>query len=145
MLGDVSLLLAEGRQVVIMTKGASMLPFIRGSEDSVVLEKKESVSRGDIVLAEVFDGRYVLHRVIAVNGEDVRLKGDGNLAGTERCRVSDIRGTVVGIQHPSGKLSDPRSPSELARWRRWRGIPRLLRRIILALDRRLHCRKKYES
>ncbi len=145
MLGEVSQLLAEGRQVIIMTKGVSMIPFIRGGSDSVVLEKRSSINRGDIVLAEIFDGRYVLHRVLGVNGEDVRLKGDGNLAGVERCRLSDIQGTVVGIQHASGKVSDPLSPEALKKWRQWHATPRLIRRIILGITRRYLYRKGYES
>lgn len=145
MLGEVSQLLAEGRQVVIMTKGLSMLPFIRGGSDSVVLEKRGSVNRGDIVLAELMDGRYVLHRVLGVNGEDVRLKGDGNLAGTERCLLSDVQGTVVAIQHGSGKVSDPLSPEALEKWRWWHGTPRGIRRIILGITRRILYRKGYES
>lgn len=145
MLGEVSQLLAEGRQVIIMTKGVSMLPFIRGGFDSVVLEKRSSVNRGDIVLAEIFDGRYVLHRVLGVNGEDVRLKGDGNLAGVERCRLSDIQGTVVGIQRASGEITDPLGPEAIEKWRRWHRTPRGIRRIILGITRRYLYRKGYES
>ena len=40
MLGEVSRMLDDGHSVVIMTKGASMSPFIRGERDSVELEKR---------------------------------------------------------------------------------------------------------
>ena len=63
MLGSVKELLAEGQQVIIMTKGFSMLPFIVGKRDSVLLEKRPSVQPGEIALAEISPGHYVLHRV----------------------------------------------------------------------------------
>lgn len=73
-----------------------MLPFIRPDKDSVVLKKKDSVSIGDIVLADL-KGRYVLHRVIKEDGEKLTLMGDGNVRGTESCSRKDVLGTVVTI------------------------------------------------
>ena len=43
MLGQVSEFLGEGHSVVIMTKGQSMSPFIRGERDSVELLRRPSV------------------------------------------------------------------------------------------------------
>ena len=56
--------LSEGRQVVMCVKGRSMLPFIRGGKDSVVLESVGFVRVGDVLLCEVGAGNYVLHRLI---------------------------------------------------------------------------------
>ncbi|MBP5518901.1 MAG: S24/S26 family peptidase [Bacteroidales bacterium] len=89
-------LLSEGREVELKPKGFSMLPFIRPDKDSVVLKKKDSVSIGDIVLADL-KGRYVLHRVIKEDGEKLTLMGDGNVRGTEGCSRKDVLGTVVTI------------------------------------------------
>ena len=47
LLGEVKSLLAEGKDVVIPTKGNSMLPFIRGGRDSVNLRRLEDVEVGD--------------------------------------------------------------------------------------------------
>ncbi|MBR4809750.1 MAG: S24/S26 family peptidase, partial [Bacteroidales bacterium] len=90
MLGQVTEFLNEGKSVVINTKGQSMSPFIRGERDSVELVKNPSVEVGDIVLAQIRPGHYVLHRVNAISGERVRLKGDGNLDITEACNLQDI-------------------------------------------------------
>ena len=97
MLGEVSRLLDEGHSVVIMTKGSSMSPFIRGERDSVRLLRRPSVEVGDIVLSLLPTKRYVLHRVLALDGDNVTLKGDGNLDATESCTLGDIRGTVEAI------------------------------------------------
>ena len=135
MLGEVSRLLSDGKEVEIMTKGVSMLPFIRGEIDSVLLEKRDKVEEGDIVLAEILDGRYVLHRVRRVFEGGVVLKGDGNIRGTERCAFADVCGTVKKILRPGGER-DPFSPVEMRRWRRWCSLPRIVRRGVLFLYRR---------
>jgi len=66
MLGEVTALLREGKKVIIMTKGNSMLPFIRGEKDSVNLELRDTLEEGDIALAQIRPGHYVLHRVVSV-------------------------------------------------------------------------------
>ncbi|MBO4525849.1 MAG: S24/S26 family peptidase [Bacteroidales bacterium] len=137
MLGGVKELLAEGRQVVIMTKGVSMLPFIVGKRDSVVLEKRASVAPGDIALAEIAPGHYVLHRVREVSDDGVVLQGDGNYRGQEKCRPENIAGTVVAVQTPGKPDRDPYAAAEMRRWRRWTRIPAIVRRYYLAFFRRI--------
>lgn len=131
LLPEVGELLAEGREVILMTKGQSMLPFIRGSRDSVALRRHENVEVGDIVLSRIRQGVFVLHRIIAVDGGTLTLKGDGNLVGTESCQIGDVLGTVERIVLPDGK---ERTPGRAALWRR---LPVLVRRVILGLYRRL--------
>ena len=137
MLGGVKELLAEGRQVVIMTKGVSMLPFIVGKRDSVVLEKRPAVAPGDIALAEIAPGHYVLHRVRKVSGDKITLQGDGNYRGQEHCAAGNIAGTVVAVQTPGKPDRDPFAPAEMRRWRRWAALPAIVRRYYLAFYRRI--------
>ena len=135
LLGEVKALLAEGKDVVIPTKGNSMLPFIVGVRDSVKLRKLDTLEVGDIVLAELREGTYVLHRVFALDGDKVTLMGDGN-RGVEHCRRENIAGTALTILKDGEKEKDCRSPRALRRARAWR---RLLpfRRILLGFYRRL--------
>jgi len=84
-------LVGEGVSVTFPVAGRSMRPFIVGGKESVVLVKPESVKVGDIVLAFVENSRYVVHRVIRIDGENVTLMGDGNLVGVERCKVADVK------------------------------------------------------
>ena len=137
MLGQVSQFLDEGHSVVIMTKGQSMSPFIRGERDSVELLKCPAIEVGDIVLAQLTPGHYVLHRVNAIRGERVRLKGDGNLDGTEACNLQDICGTAVAVLRPGGRRLDCTAPAWKRRFRRWVAAPRLVRRIVLGIYRRI--------
>jgi len=135
MLGEVKRLLAEGREVVIMTKGVSMLPFIVGSRDSVLLYKKDDLKVGDIALAEVRPGHYVLHRVIEVLPERVTLKGDGNIRGTEVVVPSNVVGAVKEIQRGNGRIVDPWEPKWQRRWHIWIKIPTIVRRVLLKIRR----------
>lgn len=130
LIGEVGRLLGAGKDVVLMTKGDSMLPFIIGERDSVLLRREQELREGDIVLAEIYRGHFVLHRVVKIEGENVTLRGDGNIRGCENCLRKDILGTVIEIQAPSGK---GRKPCRAGMWRRLGAFPR---RCILAVYRR---------
>ncbi|MBQ7459541.1 MAG: S24/S26 family peptidase [Bacteroidales bacterium] len=125
LLEEVGALLGEGREVAFTPKGTSMLPFIRGGKDTVTLKKLEQVEVGDIVLVRLADERYVLHRVIGIDGDALLLMGDGNVYGTESCTLANVMGTVV--------LINKHKPS---RGRIWRWL-KPVRRYLLGIYRRL--------
>lgn len=129
LLGEVAAVLRDGREAVIIPSGNSMLPFIRGGVDRVVLGPRPDIAVGDIVLAHV-GNRYLLHRVIAVDGAALTLMGDGNIAGTESCTAADVLGTVTEIIRPDGSR---RTPGKAALWRALRPV----RRILLGVWKRL--------
>ena len=123
-------LLMEGRKVEMTPKGSSMLPFIKGDRDSVVLTKPaKPFEVGDIVLAKV-GGRYIMHRIFSVEGNDLTLMGDGNIRGTESCASSDVIGLVTEIHKENGKVV---KPGKGALWRTL--MP--FRRYILAIYKRV--------
>ena len=69
----------EGVRVTFPVKGQSMLPFIIGGKESVILRGPGGlVDVGDVVLAWVDGNRYVVHRIIRIDGKHVTLMGDGN-------------------------------------------------------------------
>lgn len=107
LLGEVARLLGEGREVVMTPKGNSMLPFIRGEVDRIKLLKPDKLCVGDIVLA-YFGNRYILHRIVAINGDEIILMGDGNLKDTEQGNRSDVVGKVVEIITPDNRQHKPR-------------------------------------
>ena len=137
LLPEVAQLLAGGSEVEIRTKGSSMLPFIVGDRDSVRLKAAPAYETGDAVLAEIAPGRFVLHRIVKIDGDCVTLKGDGNLAGTESCRLADIKGKAVTVVRPGGKTVDLCGRRFAARARRWNALPYIIRRYYLAIYRRL--------
>lgn len=126
----IEMFLMEGKDVEMTPKGFSMLPFIKGDRDSVVLTRPaRPLEVGDIVLARVGQ-RYIMHRVFSVEGENLTLMGDGNIAGTENCSSSDVIGLVREIHKESGKVV---LPGKAAFWRRL--LP--FRRYILAIYKRV--------
>ena len=84
-------LVEEGHDVTLPAKGKSMLPFIVGGKESILLVKPDKISVGDVVLAWVDDYRYVVHRIISIKGDSITLMGDGNLAGIEHCFFKDVK------------------------------------------------------
>lgn len=130
LLAEAGALLAEGRDVELSVKGNSMLPFLRNERDSVQLRKLPQVEKGDVVLAQIAPGRYVLHRVRKIDGDRVTLMGDGNIRGTEACSKSDILGTAITFVRPDGKRCTP------GKARLWQ-LLRPVRRYLLFIYRRI--------
>ena len=118
-------MLGEGREVSFTPTGSSMLPFIHGGKDSVTLRLLPDIKVGNIVLARLKGPRYVLHRVVGMDGDSLSLMGDGNLGHGEKCAGADVLGTVVAI--------NGRKPSRGIFWRTLKPI----RRYLLAIYRRI--------
>lgn len=129
-------LVEDGVCVTLPVKGNSMLPFIIGGKESVILQKPVLSKKGDVVLAWTDGCRYVVHRIIAIEGEAVTLMGDGNLSGTEHCTLKDVKAKVT---HVVG--ADERPHDLYCRWRcvaarLWWHL-RPVRKYLLAIYRRL--------
>lgn len=123
--------LDEGLDVRLRAKGNSMLPFVRNGRDCLLLKKAGAAAAGDVVLARVDNGGYVIHRIIGIDGDKIVLKGDGNYRGVEHCRTSDVLASVYGVVRPGGRTVSP------SRWRNWHKLPLAIRRPVVALVKRL--------
>ena len=133
---EVIRLVEDGVSVTLPVNGHSMLPFIIGGRESVILQKPAQMKVCDVVLAWVDGCRYVVHRIIRIDGDNITLMGDGNLIGTEHCTISDIKALVTHVVGSDNKPHDLYVP-----WRRlavkiwWHLRP--LRRYILGVYRLL--------
>lgn len=133
LLAEVASLLADGHEVTLPVKGRSMYPFVVGDRDSVVLRRAGNIRVGDVVLARLADGSFVLHRVCRMAGGEVTLRGDGNVAGVEVCSLQDICGRACAIVR-RGRTVWCDSRSERFRVGAWRVLfP--FRRVLLAVFR----------
>lgn len=128
-------ILTEGKQVILKARGQSMLPFIVGDCDSVVLQKKDAeYSELDIVLAEPYPNLFVIHRILKIDGEIATLMGDGNISNIEICKKNNIHGYVSQIIKADRKI-DPNSPNEIKKAKIWsKLLP--FRKYLLAFYRR---------
>lgn len=125
--------LALGKSIEIPTKGNSMLPFIIGGRDSLIVEPAGEIAVGDIVLAKVND-KYIAHRIIEIRNTRVLLMGDGNSISKEMCTHDDIYGKITKIIH-KGKTIDCNDEKHQRRVALWLKL-RPLRRCIMGVWRR---------
>ena len=127
----------EGKKsVTFIVRGFSMRPFLEDGRDKVVLSPPREPKIGDVVLAEISEKRYALHRVIKVENGIYTMRGDGNpLRMTEQFTQDKIIGLADGFIR-KGKFVSTGS-------RKWRcysevwNILKPLRRILLAIYRRI--------
>ena len=129
-------LVEDGVSVTLPVNGNSMLPFIIGGKESVILQQPESPEVGNVVLAWADGYRYVVHRIVRIDGERVTLMGDGNLMGTEHCLIGDIKARVTHVVDAKGRTH--------YLYKGWRKLAakvwfwlRPVRRYLLAIYRRL--------
>jgi len=132
-------LVADGVSVTFPVKGRSMIPFIIGGRESVVLQKPDNLQRGQVALAQVGPDRYVVHRIIKVEPDRITLMGDGNICGTEICQPSNVLAIATHAVDEKGQRRTLESKGQVFKARVWYVI-RPLRRIILAVLRRT-CKK----
>lgn len=114
LLPQVVQMLNEGHTVTLPLRGRSMRPFLEDGRDKALLTAvKEPPRVGDAVLAEISKGHFVLHRIADISGENVTLRGDGNL-GTESCGLQDIRALATAFYRKGRTTADSTSG------RKWR-------------------------
>lgn len=140
LMDEVKRILADGRSATFIVRGQSMMPFLWSDRDRVTLTplaEGERPAIGEVILAEVAPRVYVLHRLIAREGERLTLMGDGNLKGVEHCEEADVVGRVTAFYRKDREVPD------LPTGRKWRLYSRLwlsvkpVRRLLLAVIRRL--------
>ena len=96
-----------GKTVTLPLRGRSMRPFLEDGRDKALLvaAKDTQIGVGDAVLAEISEKRYVLHRIIRIQGDQVTLRGDGNLA-EEHCRLCDIKAKAIAFYRKGRTVPD---------------------------------------
>ena len=128
-------LVREGVNVTLPVNGNSMLPFIIGGKESVILHRPLLIDVGDVVLAWVDGCRYVVHRIIRIDGDHITLMGDGNLT-TEHCTLNDIKARVTHVVSADNKERDLHNRWRMHAAKLWYWL-RPVRRVLLAIYRRV--------
>ena len=94
---------SDGMEVIFPVEGDSMLPFIIGGKDSVVLTQPVKILKRRVYLAWTEGGYYVIHRIEKIKGNRIKLMGDGNLKNGEYCNIEDIKAYVRFYVSKDGK------------------------------------------
>lgn len=92
--------LKAGHTVTFRVRGWSMRPFLEHARDAVFLVSPDErpVCVGDVALVLAKDGRYVLHRIVAIDAKgQCTLWGDGNVMGREVCTPDNVIGVAQGF------------------------------------------------
>lgn len=130
-------LLNDGHTVTLPLHGNSMRPFLKDGRDKAVLKAvcpTEKLHNGDVVLAEIKTGVYVLHRIISIEQNRVILLGDGNIT-PEHCQKDNIKAIATGFYRKRHTTPDYTSGHKwkIYSWIWTRIVP--LRRILLKIIR----------
>lgn len=129
-------LMEKGHSVTLRLRGISMRPLLEDNRDKAILKKPTTIKVGDVVLAEINEKLYVLHRIKSIDDGVVTLQGDGNLI-TETCRIQDIHGIAIGF-YRKGRTTLEKTDSK--KWKTYSAIWVSLtpiRRYLLAFHRRI--------
>ena len=129
-------LIQEGHKATIIARGNSMRPFIEDGRDKLVFGMVDSLSVGDVILAEVTEGHFVCHRIEKIADKMVTMRGDGNVAGTEVFPEANVRAKLVQVVRKGKTYTMATSKA----WKFYSSVwPKLLpvRRYLLALYRLL--------
>ncbi len=107
-----------GNTVIVFTKGTSMQPLLIEGKSYVVLKPIERrLKVGDLPIVLRSDGKYVIHRVIAMTDNGCITRGD-NCVTRESVKNESILGIVTEIQRKDKtiKVTDKKYRLYVAIW-----------------------------
>lgn len=107
-----------GNTVIVFTKGTSMQPLLIEGKSYVVLKPIERrLKVGDLPIVLRSDGKYVIHRVIAITDNGCITRGD-NCVTRENVKNESILGIVTEIQRKDKtiKVTDKKYKLYVAIW-----------------------------
>lgn len=124
---EVKRIVGEGKNVLLPVAGRSMRPFIVGDRDRAELHPVGGqLVKGNAVLAWADGNHYVLHRIVAIDGERLTLEGDGNVGLKEYCNRSDVIARAEWVvDGRNGRKTRLVGKWAMVKWWLWRGVKTL--------------------
>ena len=134
----------SGETFILSVTGRSMLPLLGRGDSKIILRRvsKDEDIYGRIAMFRATNGHIVIHRVIRIEGDDVILKGDGNIVQEERCSRSEIIAVVEQVLYSNGDIVECRSWQWRVKEQIWLSTPLFIRRYVLVLMHRWYDRKQ---
>ncbi|MFI3265779.1 MAG: S24/S26 family peptidase [Rikenellaceae bacterium] len=98
-------LVGASQRVELPIKGVSMYPTLREYQDRVVLINVDSYELfvGAILLFK-YNGSYLLHRLVKIDGDNLILRGDSVHASDQRVTRTDVVAIVESIIRDDDQL-----------------------------------------
>lgn len=100
-------IIGSGESVEIKVRGSSMRPTLENDRHRVVLVpcKEEYLRIGAIALVR-YNGKHILHRLVAIDGDTLVFRGDNLPHTSERVERGDVVAFAVSIIGPRGGVTD---------------------------------------
>lgn len=137
-LDNIENIVEEGGNFRMIVTGYSMLPLLGYGNDHIIVRRTDLSEPilGRIAMFRTRDRRIIVHRVIAVDGNKITFKGDGNVYQKEECLRTDVIGVVDSVIRQNGKEVCCTTRRWHIRERIWLAQPLIIRRYALAVMRR---------
>ncbi|MCR4804378.1 MAG: S24/S26 family peptidase [Clostridia bacterium] len=99
--------LKEHGRFIFTSKGISMWPLIRPGRDVIeISERTEPLKPFDAVVYKDGQGRYVLHRVIRIDGDTYDILGDNNWRMERSVKDGQIIGVLTAVLRDGSRRVD---------------------------------------
>ena len=99
-------LLDSGTIFPLVVTGNSMLPFLKNGRDTVLLQKSDTLKRGQILFFRRRNGMFILHRIRKIY-PDGRILVNGDAQSWCETVMPDQAAAVVRGIVRNGKITDP--------------------------------------
>lgn len=100
----------EGKLIKYPT-GTSMLPLLRQGKDVFLVQKPfRELRKNDVVLYKRKD-KYILHRIIKINGENLVIIGDNCVTKEYDIKTKDVLGIMTHITRSNKNIDVEKSKS----------------------------------
>lgn len=140
---EIKNLISEGKSVTIKVKGYSMSPFLVHERDNICLTgwNDEDIVPGVVALVKDMRGIYLVHRIVARDGDIITLEGDGNIRLQEKAEIKEVIAILKSIERYNGGRQEPIIyTTDSKKWKRYSKIwlaVKPIRRYLLAIWRRI--------
>ena len=90
------------RQELVKIGGIGTLIVVSGSmeptiepKEMIIIKEKAEYNKDDVITYKDNSGKFITHRIVEVNGEHFRTKGDSNLEVDDLIEIQNIEGKVI--------------------------------------------------
>ena len=91
--------LKSGGKVSFTPRGTSMLPLFRDNVDTVILATPEfALKKYNIVFYRRNNGQYILHRIVKVQKDSYKIRGDNQVVNEYGISKDNIIAVFVGFK-----------------------------------------------
>ncbi|MEG2865709.1 MAG: S24/S26 family peptidase [Mucinivorans sp.] len=140
-LDEIESRLAANQEVTILIRGWSMRPMLFNlRHHAIICPIQKPLATGDVVVFK-YKNRFLIHRIIQIQGENLTIQGDGVPFATEKVTRQDVIGVMREAITPRGKHIKCDSKPWIRKSKRWAAVNPNVKYIVLKFLRLLEILK----